>query len=121
MNRTILIVDDEADIRDLLRLEFEMEGMRVLQAANGREALRTVEREPVDLILSDLRMPGGSGLLMLDALRTRPLGAPKVVLMSGFTDLTQDEAHALGAVTLLSKPFQLDQMVRFVLEQLTVL
>ena len=78
-NKTLLIVDDEADIRDLLRVEFEMEGMRVLQAANGREALRTIEREPVDLILSDLRMPGGSGLLMLDALRARLLVATQIL------------------------------------------
>jgi two-component system, response regulator, stage 0 sporulation protein F len=60
--KTILVVDDEDAIRELLSEELTEEGYRVLSVNNARDALKTVEEEPLDLVILDIRMPGMDGL-----------------------------------------------------------
>ena len=69
---SILVVDDSANARLLLRLAFEAKGARVLEAGNGREGLSRAQAERVDLIFSDIRMPVMDGLQMIQELRQRP-------------------------------------------------
>jgi signal transduction histidine kinase len=80
---TILIVDDEKIIRDLC--ELVLREYRVLQAATCEEALRLYEREQVDLVLSDIMMPGGSGIDLLKRIKALDPNAT-VVIMTGFVD-----------------------------------
>jgi CheY-like chemotaxis protein len=60
--KTILVVDDDVAIRTLLQEELTEEGYQVLTASNAREALKSVERDPLDLVILDIRMPGMDGL-----------------------------------------------------------
>jgi len=112
----ILIVDDEPDLRDILCSRLQMEGSHVTLAENGESALKVLARNHFDAVISDIRMPGGSGIELLEALQAmqnkdikRTL--PAVILISGFSDLAQKDALARGAAALLVKPFDLDDMI----------
>jgi two-component system response regulator PilR (NtrC family) len=106
----ILIVDDEQSYRQLLSLVFESDGHTVRAAMNGREALEMLQAEPVDVIVSDVKMPDIDGIEMLRAVReTQPdLG---VVLMTAFASVeTAREAFKLGADDFIQKPFDVEEL-----------
>jgi CheY-like chemotaxis protein len=100
---SVLVVDDEAAIRELVQLVLEDEGYRVRGAATGVEALAAVERERPDLVLSDIWMPQMDGLTLAD--RLARLGIP-VILMSAVAT-----AADMPGVPLLHKPFDLDRLL----------
>ena len=108
----VLLVEDDPDIRDFVARALTGFGYGVREAANGREALALLAVDaPVDLLLSDMTMPGGIGGydLVLEARRQRP--GLRVLLMSGFTDM----AGQLPAdCALLEKPFQKRDLARAV-------
>ncbi len=118
---TLLIVDDEQSMRQLLSLVFGREGYEVRTASNGREALDLVRREPVHVIISDVKMPDMSGI---DLLREVRAVAPDtaIVMMTAFATVdTAREAFKLGADDFVQKPFDVDELktiVRRVLERL---
>ena len=106
----LLVVDDEASIREFLSDYATFAGFRVTACATGPEALAFVEREPVDLALVDFRMPQIDGMAVIKAIRQR---APQcqVVLMSGVGSIaTAVEAIKLGARDYLEKPFNPDTL-----------
>ena len=76
----ILVIDDEAAIRDSLRMTLEYEGYEFIGAATGQEGLALAERESPDLVLLDVKMPGMDGLEVLDRLRSMNDGIPIVVI-----------------------------------------
>jgi CheY-like chemotaxis protein len=117
--KTLLIVEDEVDLREPLAAEFESFGCRVLQAANGREGFEILKREKIDAVISDIRMPGGDGIELLKNIKTLHHGFPVVMLITGFADLTREDAYDLGAEAILSKPFDLDEVDRVVVRILT--
>jgi len=99
----ILIVDYSPEIRAFMGECVEMMGMRATVAASAGEALRRLASQPVDLVISDLAMPGIDGWGLIDRLRGVHPGVP-VVLMSGW-DVDRRLARARGAAGWLSKPF----------------
>ncbi len=101
----ILIVDDESGIRDSLKDYFELEGFDVVTAQSGNEALTLISASHFDLVLSDIRMPNGDGRFLLKSIRQLNFSQPVVVLMSGYSDLSLEEAFAEGAADLIPKPF----------------
>jgi two-component system response regulator HydG len=106
----LLVVDDEAPIREFLSDYAEFTGFRVTACASGREALAVLDRETVDLALVDLRMPQIDGMEVIKAIRQK---APQcqVVLMSGVGSIsTAVEAIKLGARDYLEKPFDPDTL-----------
>ncbi len=106
----ILIVDDEQSYRQLLSLVFEGDGHTIRTASNGREALAVLQRDTVDVVISDVRMPDMDGIEMLRAVReTQPdLG---VVLMTAFASVeTAREAFKLGADDFIQKPFDVEEL-----------
>jgi two-component system response regulator PilR (NtrC family) len=106
----ILIVDDEQSYRQLLSLVFESDGHSVRTAMNGRKALESLQTEPTDVIISDVKMPDMDGIEMLRAVReTMPdLG---VVLMTAFASVeTAREAFKLGADDFIQKPFDVEEL-----------
>lgn len=118
---TILVVDDEADVRSMTRDALVLNGYQVLDAGGGEEALRLEETwtEPIHLLLSDIVMPGLSGpdLARRFALR-RPRA--KLLFMSAFT-LVDFAHHTISVdlgVPILAKPFTLDALERKVRELL---
>lgn len=106
--KTLLIVEDEADLREPLAMEFESLGCKVFEAPNGVEGFDIVCREKIDVVISDIRMPGGDGIEMLRKIKARDHLAPVVMLITGFSDVSREEAYDLGAESILSKPFDLD-------------
>jgi hypothetical protein len=120
-SETILVVEDEDDVRDMAVEVLEMMGYHVLAAPSGRDALDRLRSsdEKIDLLLTDVIMPGmGGGDLVREALPLRP--DLKVIYMSGYTAddavVRHDVAHAEAAY--IQKPFSLDGLSRKVREVL---
>jgi len=110
-NRKILIVDDEPMLREILRDVLEFEGATIHEAENGRQAFDLHQREKFDAVISDIRMPGGDGLELLMSLRNVDCCTPVVMLITGFSDLSHDAAYSLGADAVLSKPFDVNELL----------
>ncbi len=104
MKYVILIADDEAEIRDLLRLYLENSGYDVLEAADGLEALVVLEKEHVDLAVLDVMMPRMNGLHVLKKLRETS-NIPVLVFSAKDTDSDKILGLNLGADDYLTKPF----------------
>jgi CheY-like chemotaxis protein len=79
----------------------------VATAGGGHEALALIEKRPFDLVLSDISMPKGDGMALLAAIRARGGPRPRVMLMTGFAEVTVESAIEAGAVALVTKPFSL--------------
>jgi len=111
MAERILIVDDEASLRDALARILTAEGYEVRQAGDGKEALGILGAQPFDFLLCDLRMPVMGGLDLLREITAR--GIPgTVIMMSAFgTVETAVEAMKLGAYDYVSKPFMSDEIL----------
>ena len=111
--KTILIVDDEPDLLEILRFTLEEEGYRTFTASRMRDAIGILRREAIDLVLTDVRMPEGDGLQILaEAKRLNP--DTSIILMTGFADVNLAEAKAKGATALLSKPFDHGKLLEVV-------
>ncbi|MGH9200949.1 MAG: sigma-54-dependent transcriptional regulator [Vicinamibacterales bacterium] len=111
MKPRILVIDDEAAIRDSLRRILEYEGYEVLQAATGDEGVKLVEREAPDLVFLDIKMPGMDGLEVLQKLRHLVESTPIVVVSGHATITTAVEATRLGAFDFIEKPFGEDRVM----------
>lgn len=104
MGQTILIVDDEKEIRELLRLYIEKDGYRTLQAGNGIEALSLVETEGIDLVIVDIMMPELDGYGLIKALREH--GSLPIIAVSAKTESHEKILGLdLGADDYITKPF----------------
>jgi two-component system nitrogen regulation response regulator NtrX len=108
---SVLIADDEASIRESLRMILEFEGYRVEEAGDGLAALRIVRDRPPDAILLDIRMPELDGLETLRTLRERGYEMP-VLVISGHADVpTAIEATRRGAYDFFEKPLQRERVL----------
>jgi CheY-like chemotaxis protein len=116
---TVLIVDDEPMLLDIFREWLEEDDCRVLTAGDGAAALQILRNQNVDVIVSDVRMPVMDGILLLKNLTTHvtvkpSLYPPKMIFVSGFTDLEPREAYNLGVEALMQKPIKRQQFVAVV-------
>lgn len=112
--KNILVVDDEPDLRDILKDEFEFCGAQVQIAQNGKEALEKVKANSFDVVLSDIRMPGGDGVTLAKEIKALFAEKPIVMLITGFADITPDHAYDLGVDGFFTKPFNLEVITRSV-------
>jgi two-component system response regulator PilR (NtrC family) len=106
----ILVVDDEPSMRELLQIVLRREGYSVRLAENGRAALASLEREPADVLISDIKMPDMNGV---DVLREAKRIDPDLVgiMVTAFASTeTAVEALRLGAYDYLTKPFDVDEL-----------
>ncbi len=104
MAYTILVADDEEQIRELLRLYLEKDGYQVLEAADGRSALSILEKEEIDMALLDIMMPGMDGYHVLKKLRESS-NMPVMILSAKNQDADKILGLDLGADDYLAKPF----------------
>lgn len=104
MNQTILIVDDEKEIRELLRLYIEKDGYSVIQAENGLEAIKQADSEQIDLAVIDIMMPELDGYQLIKALRERG-NLPIIVLSAKTENHEKILGLDLGADDYVTKPF----------------
>src|SRR5919201_2779688 len=107
----ILVIDDEAPIRESLRMTLEYEGYEFIGAATEQEGLALVEREAPELVLLDVKMPGMDGLEVLDRLRAMNEALPVVVISGHGTISTAVDATKKGAVDFIEKPFASDRVL----------
>ncbi len=103
-SQCILIVDDEPNVRLMLRTALESAGYRVVEAADGRAALSQVRDQACDLILLDLRMPSLDGMETLSRLRQQCAATPVVMLTAHGSIPDAVAAMKLGAIDFLTKP-----------------
>ena len=104
--RTILIADDEEDLRILVEMTLESPQYRIVTAKNGLEALESIRQHRPDLAILDWMMPSLTGLQVVQALRQSPLTAtlPVVFLTARDRQKDRDDACSLGLVSYLVKP-----------------
>ncbi|MCM2278487.1 MAG: response regulator [Oligoflexia bacterium] len=114
--RRILVVDDVDELREALAGSLQMFGADVLTASGAQEALDILESSRIDFVLSDVRMPRGDGVSLLRAMRARHSSRPPLIFMSGFADLSLQEALETGAIGLLNKPFDIKALVQVICE-----
>ncbi|MAX66147.1 MAG: response regulator [Bacteriovoracaceae bacterium] len=119
LNKTyILLVDDEALLRDTMRTHLEIEGVIVEEASNGQQAFDLIQEKDFDIILSDIRMPECSGVELLKLIRNSSEKTPPVVLMSAFTDISAQKAKDLGAIGMFLKPDNINYLKELLVEAL---
>jgi PAS domain S-box-containing protein len=106
---TVLVVDDEDDVREVAVAQLEALGFRVAHAASGKAALELLARGGIDLLIADYAMPGMSGLELARAARQRRPGLP-VLLMSGYVETARIDRQVEGA-RLVKKPYRLAELV----------
>ncbi|SMF18913.1 Response regulator receiver domain-containing protein [Tistlia consotensis] len=115
---TVLVIDDDPDMRALIAATLESAGYQVLTSENGREAVATLIETPVDLVITDLFMPEFDGLEVIRAIRDCADHLPILAISGSSAYVTMDYlpiAHLLGADAVLPKPFPikvLEQQVR---------
>lgn len=102
-----LVVDDEPDLREIIKDEFEFEGATVTEAENGRKAFEIFKKEQFSVVISDIRMPGGDGVSLARDIKDINFENPIVVLITGFADIQSDEAYDFGVEGFITKPFNL--------------
>jgi two-component system cell cycle sensor histidine kinase/response regulator CckA len=113
-SETVLVVDDQDDVRDLLCEVLRKNGYSVLSASNGREALRLVREhaEPIDLIITDMVMPQMGGRELAEALRELQ-SHTKILYMSGYAERAEDLAELLShGHAFIEKPFTPEALLR---------
>lgn len=114
----ILVAEDNPDMRHVLARSLRTQGYRVLELKDGQELLDRILDDPMaeghvepDLIISDIRMPGWTGLEVLESLRDSDWATP-VILITAFGDKeTHAEARRLGAAVVFDKPFDIDDLL----------
>ena len=113
----VLVVDDELSMRQFLQILLERDGYRVRTAASGAEALSLADQQWPELVLTDLNMPGMSGMELLRSLKARAAGATdsradvQVIMVTAFgTTESAIEAMKHGAVDYILKPFNNDEL-----------
>lgn len=122
-HRKVLVVDDEADVLLLCRLNLEFEGFEVLEASDGEQALELLHRERPDVVLLDVMMPKLDGWQVLSAIKTDEdtelREVPVVMLTAKVQDADQIRGWSAGAADYVTKPFSplaLSQAVRDALD-----
>ncbi len=118
MKIKILVVDDELSMREFMSILLEREGYEVRTASSAEEALRVIETGLIDLVLSDVNMPGLSGIELLARIKER---SPEtaVLMITAFSTAEQAvEAMKLGAYDYICKPFRNDEMLQLIVNAL---
>lgn len=114
---TILIIDDEPEIRLLLRIVLESVGHTITEASDGLEGIKSYHKNPVDVIITDIIMSGKEGLETISELK-KEYPDIKIVAMSGGSKNHLDTAKLLGATEVIQKPFKNNIMLQIVQELL---
>jgi DNA-binding NtrC family response regulator len=110
-NLTVLIIDDEQDILDLMEEEFRYSGYTTMVANCGRDANKILDEVKIDIVVSDYKMPNGNGMSVLSHVNTLAV-KPYFFFVSGQADVSVEEALKAGAKKFFTKPFDLEELIR---------
>lgn len=114
----ILIIDDDIQIRKVIRKSLEREGHSVIEATNGVEGIETYRKQPTDLVITDIIMPEKEGIETIKDI-SREFPGIKIIAMSGGSHhlaptLMLEVARCLGAIRTLTKPFTYEELIEAV-------
>lgn len=110
--KKILIADDEADICEMLSLVFKKSGFDTRSACGTDEALDLLVSYQPDCVVSDIRMPRGGGMRIVEEVQKIPKAdRPPVLLITGFADVDPEDAMRRGAAGIMQKPLKLKDLV----------
>jgi CheY-like chemotaxis protein len=101
---TVLIIDDAAFSRRMLRKYLQVDGYEILEAANGAEGLEMIKSNRPGCVLTDLLMPDVSGLELLEQLRQEGLEVPVIIVSADIQDSSRQQGMELGARSFINKP-----------------
>jgi FixJ family two-component response regulator len=107
----IIIVDDDVGVRDSLRLLLECEGFVAQEFASCREFLAHGRAGKGDCLILDIHMPGMSGLELLETMRRRADMLPTIVISGRIDAMTTNRARAAGALAIVEKPYQPEELI----------
>lgn len=110
-NLTVLIVDDEPDILELMEEEFSYCGYDTVTAICGNDAIKILDAQKVDIVVSDYKMPNGNGMAVLSHVN-KMAKKPVFFFVSGQADVSVEDALRAGARKFFAKPFDLDELIR---------
>lgn len=102
---TILVVDDEVDVLEMIELGLRSAGYQMLTADSGERAIEIFGQQPADLVICDIKMPKMNGIATITRLREQDPGLPVVVLTGYLGPQTIEECEQLGGVEVVRKPF----------------
>lgn len=111
MNKTILLIEDEPGIRMAVKDELEFEGFQVRFAEDGLGGLESILRNPPDLVVLDLMLPGKNGFEICREIRQRGITTPVIVLTARGQEVDKIRGLELGADDYITKPFSLAELV----------
>jgi len=114
----ILLIDDDAGIRDSMRMPLEYEGYEYLQAATAEEGITLVQRESPDIVFLDVKMPGMDGMEALSRIKAINESVPVVMISAHGTTSTAFEASKRGAIDFIEKPFGAERLLVTIRNQL---
>ena len=118
--KRVLVAEDEPTLNDIYVGTFESFGYETIGVKDGEMALDYAKRNPVDFVVTDLKMPKMDGLKLLEEIRKLNAQAPPVLIITGFIDeLNAQRAKELGAVDLITKPFDFDKVILYIEEKLS--
>lgn len=113
--KTILVMDDDAELLKVIAATLEAKGYRVLTAADGISGLAAAEREQPDLVIVDMMMPRISGFLVLEKLKHRPTPGPRVIMITANEGIKHRAyAESLGVDDYHCKPLAMDRLLESV-------
>ncbi len=113
----ILIVEDTPDSRNLLHFLFTSKGLTVITAADGNEGLYLAKAEKPDLIIADFMMPDMNGAELIERIRTEAeIGDIPIVIYTAYSPEDVEPAIQAGASKIFYKPFDLDNLIDYVLQ-----
>ena len=115
----ILVAEDEEDLREILVNVFECEGSKVHSAKDGVEAVEIMKKHPIDVVISDIRMPKCDGIQLLEKIRAKNPDVPIVFLATGFYDINEKQAKEKGAASLIYKPYTIQDLFAVLEENLS--
>ena len=118
--QTVLLIDDDESLRRVTEYHLQEEGYRVLTAADGRSGFERFQAEPVDVVVTDIRMPEMDGMELLTRLKAMQPDLPVVILTAHGTIDSAVEAMKIGATDYLTKPFSREQIKASVRKALEV-
>ncbi len=111
MGKRILVVDDEPMLCEILKDFLEMDQYEVDQASGGQQAFEMICKFQYDCVISDVRMPSGDGTELAQRIFAMATPKPKVFLTTGFSEISDEQAKAIGVVKVLQKPFAYEQLL----------
>lgn len=111
-NKKILVVDDEIELCDLIAFQLEDEGYKVRQAYSFHEAVETYSDFKPDIVLSDMQMPGGTGLDLFNQLKEKIINEScRFYIVSGFVSMDEEEIVSLGIQGVIKKPMSFTDLL----------